>query len=102
MSDAQARLDVAPREGGFALAGEIDAHTAPALAAHLDPLPAGQGELVLDVAEVEFMDSSALRVLIEAHERAQAAGRHLILQSPTSAVLRLLEVSGVADHLTIR
>lgn len=101
MSDSSARLEVTPSEPGLVLVGEIDAHTAPVLLAHLDPLPAGNGDVVLDIAGVDFMDSSALRVLIEAHDRAGAAGRRLVLRSPSAAVRRLFEVSGLSEHLLV-
>jgi anti-anti-sigma factor len=45
------------------------------------------------------MDSSGLRVIIDVHQRATDAGRTLVLRHPTAAVQRLLEISGLADHL---
>lgn len=102
MSDpAEPRLDLRTVGDALVIGGEIDAHTAPVLAAHLDPLPAGGSDVVLDIAAVAFMDSSALRVLIEAHDRAAAADRRLVLRAPTPAVRRLFEVSGLAGHLTV-
>jgi anti-anti-sigma factor len=99
MSDTAARLDISATSGGLALAGELDAHTAPLLAEHLAQLPAGDGNIVLDIEKVEFMDSSGLRVVIDAHQRSLDAGRRLVLRHPTSAVQRLLEISGLSDHL---
>lgn len=101
MTDTGARLDVTHAEFGLVLAGEIDAHTAPLLVEHLDPLPAGTGDVVLDIAGVDFMDSTGLRVIIEAHDRAGAAHRRLVLRSPSSVVRRLFEVSGLSAHLVI-
>ncbi|MEX1106535.1 MAG: STAS domain-containing protein [Ilumatobacteraceae bacterium] len=101
MSDPSARLDITRAVFGLVLAGEVDAHTAPDLAANLEPLPAGDGDVVLDLADVGFMDSSALRVLVEAHDRAAAHGRRLVLRAPSAAVRRLLEVSGLSEHLAI-
>ncbi|MGD9995353.1 MAG: STAS domain-containing protein [Ilumatobacteraceae bacterium] len=99
MSDTAARLDISSDPEGLALAGELDAHTAPLLAEQLAELPSGEGRLVLDIAKVEFMDSSGLRVIIDVHQRAGEAGRTLVLRHPTAAVQRLLEISGLADHL---
>jgi anti-sigma B factor antagonist len=101
MSDTGVRLDITRTDAGLVLVGEIDAHTAPDLAAHLDPLPAGDGDAVLDVAGIEFIDSSGLRVLIEAHQRAVAAGRRLVIQRPSASVRRLFEISGLAGHLLV-
>jgi anti-sigma B factor antagonist len=99
MSETAARLDITANADGLALAGELDAHTAPQLAQHLAELPAGEGNIVLDIERVEFMDSSGLRVVIDAHQRATDAGRRLVLRHPTAAVQRLLEISGLSDHL---
>lgn len=99
MSDTAARLDITTIADGLALAGELDAHTAPQLAEHLVELPAGDADVVLDIERVEFMDSSGLRVVIDVHQRALDAGRRLVLRHPTSAVQRLLEISGLSDHL---
>jgi anti-anti-sigma factor len=47
------------------------------------------------------MDSSGLRALIGAHQRAEAADRRLVITQPSSAVQRLIEISGLGDHLHI-
>jgi len=99
MSDTAARLDITDSADGLALAGELDAHTAPMLAERLADLPDGDADLVLDIANVEFMDSSGLRVVIDVHQRAIDSGRRLVLRRPTAAVQRLLEISGLSDHL---
>lgn len=84
------------------LGGEVDAHTAPELAAHLDPLPGDAGtDVVLDLGGVDFIDSSGLRVLVEANRTATEADRRLVLRSPSPAVQRLLEISGLTGHLHV-
>ena len=50
---------------------------------------------------IEFIDSSGLRVLVEAHQRAAAGGRSLVIHRPSVAVKRLLEISGLSEHLTV-
>ncbi|MCU1359417.1 MAG: putative anti-sigma factor antagonist [Ilumatobacteraceae bacterium] len=99
MSDTAARLDISTGADGLVLAGELDAHTAPQLAERLVELPPGDGVVVLDVERVEFMDSSGLRVVIDVHQRAVEANRRLVLRHPTAAVQRLLEISGLSDHI---
>ena len=47
------------------------------------------------------MDSSGLRVLISATERARAAGGDLVLVAPTAAVRKVLEVSGLDRYPTV-
>jgi anti-sigma B factor antagonist len=86
---------------GVALRGEIDAHSAPGLADRFSTLPAGDDDVVIDMAEVSFMDSSGLRVLLDLHQRAGQAGRRLVLLTPSQTVTRLLEVSGLLDHFIV-
>lgn len=96
---APAPLEISITGTGLTLAGEIDAYTAPALAEAI-----GQCELehvLIDMGDVEFVDSSGLRVLIEAHQEAQAADRRIQLTNPSAAVSRLLEISGIDDYLNV-
>lgn len=101
--DEVARLSIAsPEAGVFVLHGEIDAHTAPDVAAHLDPLPSDLGDvLTLDMAGVSFMDSSGLRVLIELNRRVDESGATLTVRSPSRAVARLIEISGLSDVIGV-
>lgn len=80
------------------VSGEIDAHTAPSLAAAID---AAGDSVTIDLAGVEFVDSSGLRVLIDAHQRLAEQGGGLTIASPSGAVTRLFEISGVDDYLSI-
>ena len=78
--------------------GEVDAHTAPTLAAAIKR--AGT-TVSLDLSGIEFVDSSGLRVLIDEHQRLADAGGALTIVSPSAVVTRLFEISGVSDYLTI-
>jgi anti-sigma B factor antagonist len=93
-SRLEATVDI---DGALVLAGEIDTYTAPELAERLDD----QGVAVLDLTGVTFIDSSGLRVLVEAHQARVAAGSTLTLRSPSAAVQRLLEISGLLGHLDV-
>ena len=56
---------------------------------------------MLDLASVTFIDSSGLRVLIDAHRRAEADGRVLVIVHPSPPVSRLFEISGLTNHLHV-
>ncbi len=103
MDDDTARLSIAsPEAAVFVLRGEIDAHTAPHFAARFDPLPAGaDAAVILDMADVTFMDSSGLRVLIELNRRASEAGLAMIVRAPSRAVARIIEISGLSDIIEV-
>src|SRR5690349_7528489 len=99
MPGEDTRLDVSTDvDGVLVLAGEIDSYTAPELSEHLGAKPPVE---VIDVAGVTFIDSSGLRVLVEAHQSRAAVGSRLVLRAPSAAVQRLLEISGLAGHLDI-
>lgn len=100
MSDALSRLTVSVHDSDVIVSGDIDAHTCPDLTAALEPLP-GQGDVRVDASSVSFMDSSGLRVLISAHQAAEASGRRLVIDRPSSSVVRLIEVSGLSGHLHV-
>ena len=100
MNDHGTLLDVTVTGDGLRLAGEIDAASSVALSADLDPLPVGH-RIVLDLAAVTFIDSSGLRVLIDAHRRAEADGRMLVIANPSPPVTRLFEISGLTNHLHV-
>jgi anti-sigma B factor antagonist len=97
--NAAAPLEITTTDTGLALVGEIDAYTAPALSEAIGQCE--QAHVVIDMAAVEFVDSSGLRVLIEAHQSAQAEQRRIQLSNPSPAVSRLLEISGIDDYLNV-
>lgn len=99
MSELGAQLEIVSTSAGWKLAGEIDAHTAPLLASAMEDLPSG--DVLVDVADVSFMDSSGLRVLIDAATRARDGGGDLIIANPTPGISRLVEISGLGGQFRL-
>lgn len=89
------RIEELPDGQGLLLGGELDLSNANDL---LDlarsHVPAEGGDLVMDLAEVTFMDSTGLSVLVQIARLLDGKGR-LILQAPGKAVSRLFELTGV-------
>jgi len=84
------------------LAGELDPHTAPALEREVAGLmAAGATAVVLDLSQLQFIDSSGLRVLISAHRALSEQGGTLTLRSPSETAQRLLEITGLIDHIRV-
>jgi anti-sigma B factor antagonist len=96
-------LDISDTPSGLALGGELDAHTTPLLERELGSLLASDttDDLVIDMAAVDFVDSSGLRVLVEAHQKCVGGSRRLVLERPSRAMVRLLEVSGLSDVFVV-
>ncbi len=85
------------------LAGALDLHSSEALGeAIARERSRGAGRLVLDLRDVTFLDSTALRVLLVTRSQLRDAGGELALLEPTKEVRRTLDVSGVSRLLTIR
>jgi anti-sigma B factor antagonist len=77
--------------------GELDLATAPALEASLTRAfdEIGSGRVVLDLRELEFIDSSGLRTLLTARKRADEAGADFSLVAGHRGLERTLEIAGV-------
>ena len=76
--------------------GDLDCYTAPQLrAALLELVAEGSNEVVLDVSKSSFIDSTGLGVLVGGLRRFRQEGGDMVLRSPTSTTITLLEVTGV-------
>jgi anti-anti-sigma factor len=85
-------------ERGFRLVGELDLSTSRQLAAVLDPEIERGGDIVLDMPDLIFMDSTGLQVLIRSSLQLTGRGR-LILRAPGNLVRSILELAIRTDKL---
>jgi anti-sigma B factor antagonist len=86
-------VDVAPGQV-LALAGRLDvAAAADARLALAHAVDDGDGDLVLDLADLELLDVTGLGVLLGAHRRAGRSGRTLVLRDVRPRVGRLLHLT---------
>lgn len=85
-----------------AVAGDVDLASADGLLEAVAPLVRPGVEVAVDCAEVRFLDSAGLRVLLELNRRAQDAGGTLVLVAPSEVVTRILELAGVVQLFTVR
>ena len=82
-----------------ALRGEADCATLHVVRDALAGVIAdGDGDVVVDLGQTEFMDTAALRAVLRARETLEGTGRHLTLQSPSRGTGRMLAVFGLG-HL---
>ena len=83
--------------------GELDHATAGDLRATLAALPLAAGqELVLDLTELRFCDSSGLAVFLSARGRADASGATIALTGVPAHTARLLRLTGLEGVLPAR
>ena len=82
--------------------GEVDLYTAPQLWAALDAAIAGAPhELVIDLSDVTFLDSSGLSVLVRAHKRLAPFAGTVIVRGAAEQVSMALEVTKLNTVLTV-
>jgi anti-anti-sigma factor len=99
-------FDVTIQERGEAvhvtLRGELDISSAPRLEEDLRRIEAeGPPLLILDLAKLDFMDSTGLRLLIAADSRAREAGRRLVVGQGNEMVQRVLRLTRLDERLDI-
>ncbi len=82
--------------------GELDLATAPALeTAVTERLDAGH-EVVVDLRELAFMDSTGLRVLVRAHASVGDEKRFLVVRPPPGGpIAKILAIAGVDSQLDL-
>ena len=80
--------------------GEVDALTAPELAACLTEQLAIARLLVVDLDGVHLLASAGLRVLFEMDELATQQDRRLCLVCNSPTVSLVVETAGLRDHFT--
>ena len=84
------------------LAGELDLYNATEVSGAL--VQAGSdspSRLVVDLAEVTFVDSTTLGTLVEA-QKGIGEGTRFLLAAPNPDVRRALDVSGLGRHFDVR
>jgi anti-anti-sigma factor len=89
--------------GMVVVRGELDIAGVDQVRRALADLEGGPGEVAaLDLREVEHLDSSGLRLLLDAEERARRRGhRFVVIAGIDGAVRRLLAMTMLADHVEV-
>ncbi len=81
-------------EIGVVAAGDLDLATAPELAREIDDLhTAGFRHVVVDLHQVDFIDSSGLRMLLNLHNQLEGEGGRLTLVPPLPSARRIFEIT---------
>ena len=84
-----------------AMKGRLDTATAPAAEAKLLELLGSGGKVVADLAEVHYVSSAGLRVLLKAAKQAKSSGGGFAVAAPQPPVREVLEISGFDKILAI-
>jgi anti-anti-sigma factor len=85
------------------LRGELDTGTAPLFAGRvLRALASNPAELMLDIGELHFVDSTGLRAILAAKALCAEHACQFATTRPTNQVERVFELTRVFDHLRMR
>jgi anti-anti-sigma factor len=86
----------------FALHGSLDIATSPSLrAALMEAAERERHEIVVDLSNLEFLDSTGLGALIGAHKRALEHQGSVRLVAQEGQILRLLRITGLLDVFSV-
>jgi anti-anti-sigma factor len=96
MSDRPFGIEPLEGQRAYRLAGPLDLPSHMALTELMEELVRTPGDITLDVSAVTFMDSSGLRVILDACRDLADAGS-VRLVNPAGQVRKLLRLTGAAD-----
>ncbi|GAA2737585.1 STAS domain-containing protein [Actinocorallia aurantiaca] len=80
--------------------GSIDLHSSESLQSHLiGLLDEGDRQIVVDLAAVDFCDSSGLNVLVRAYKHARVTNAALVVTGAQGRVQNVLRTTGLDKYL---
>ncbi len=87
----------------IALSGRFDFNDHRAFKTAYEPclLEAGVKTLEINMSGIDYLDSSALGMMMLMRERTQAAGKAVVLCKPNSTVTQILEIANFSKLFTI-
>ena len=82
------------------LSGKLDTVTSPQLETEIKESINGVTLLTFDLAELEYVSSAGLRVLLSAQKIMNTQGK-MVVKNVAEAVMEIFDVTGFSDILTI-
>ena len=84
------------------LDGELDLASVPLFQAELDSAAVGgAAKLLIDLRDLQFIDSTGLRTIFSAQANASERGQEFAVTHGSEPVRRLLAITRMGDHLRI-
>ncbi len=99
-SDDSFTVNVASN-GVLVVHGDIDIAGGPVLNAAILEREPSDDDVIIDLGEVCFIDSSGLRSLLSAARRARERASRVVLRNVGPEIARLLEITGTTDQFVI-
>ena len=99
-------LDISKEEADgtvtLTLTGRLSIVTSPKLNDAVDQIGTDVKMLRIVLANVEYVSSAGLRVLVAAQKKMTASGGALEIVSPTADILELFDITGLKDIFTVK
>jgi anti-sigma B factor antagonist len=98
-------IEISEKDGRtvVALRGSLDAGTAPRLDEQFAEMSRSGINLIdLDIARLEFMDSTGLSIVVAEHKRVMADGGGMVIHHPSRRVIRLFQMHGLMSYLVVQ
>lgn len=96
--DVRKTLDGSKLE--LAVSGRLDTVTAPTLENEIKQSVDGVTELIFDFAELDYISSAGLRVLLSTQKIMNKQGK-MIIRNVNDSIMEIFDVTGFVDLLTI-
>ena len=81
------------------ITGRLDTTTAPNLEAVINEISEDTKELVFNMAELEYISSAGIRVLLSAYKKMNQSGGIMRIEKANDIVLEVFEMTGLSSML---
>lgn len=99
---ARTGAETGGRHAVIELSDDLDVYSAPRLRdALMDLHRGGRSLVIVDMSDLDFMDSSGLGVLIGGVKRARLAGGALVVVRAPERILKIFRITGVVKVLPV-
>src|ERR1700712_5599909 len=92
------KRDISPECHEILVEGELDLAVAEQLREALEQAGPTCTQILIGLENCEFIDSTGIAVVLQAHQRFAAEGRRVVLYAPNNQVLRVLSVTGLTGN----
>ncbi len=84
------------------VSGRVDSAASPELEKALQDLLEGRRhQIVMELADVEYMSSAGLRALVSALKTAKKAGGDVVIARPSERVREVIDLAGLTSVFTV-
>ena len=84
------------------LAGRLMSPTSPALETAINNVLKTENNLILDFAELAFLASSGIRVILSAQKKINAQNGSLVIRNVNDVVMEVFEMTGLREFINIQ